>query len=80
MHGSQNVIFDLMSGTSTGGTVPAGLHKKDNQGNPQYSANDLIDLFESSFFRTFILLTLEVEHTSRYKHIKGRYVGSSNID
>ncbi|RDD34793.1 patatin-family protein [Wolbachia endosymbiont of Cylisticus convexus] len=56
-------IFDLMAGTSTGGIVIAGLCKKDEQGNPQYSANDLVKLyqeygayiFKSSFFRRSIL-------------------------
>uniref|UniRef100_UPI0038B5284C patatin-like phospholipase family protein n=1 Tax=Wolbachia pipientis TaxID=955 RepID=UPI0038B5284C len=43
--------------------IQAGLCKKDNQGNPQYSANDLVELyqkygsyiFKSSFFRRSIL-------------------------
>ncbi len=56
-------IFHLMAGTSTGGIVVAGLCKKDKQGNPQYSANDLVELyqkygsyiFKSSFFRRSIL-------------------------
>ncbi|XCA36128.1 MAG: patatin-like phospholipase family protein [Wolbachia endosymbiont of Armadillidium vulgare] len=55
-------IFHLMTGTSTGGIVVAGLCKKDQQGNPQYSANDLVELyqeygayiFKSSFFRRSI--------------------------
>ncbi len=52
-----------MAGTSTGGIVVAGLCRKDEQGNPQYSANDLVEfyqeygsyIFKSSFFRRSIL-------------------------
>ncbi|MDR2978177.1 MAG: patatin-like phospholipase family protein [Rickettsiales bacterium] len=56
-------IFDLMAGTSTGGIIVTGLCKKDERENPQYSANDLIELyreygpyiFKSSLFRRSIL-------------------------
>jgi patatin-like phospholipase/acyl hydrolase len=55
-------IFYLMAGTSTGGIVVAGLCKKDQRGNPQYSANYLVEfyqeygsyIFKSSFLRRSI--------------------------
>ncbi|WP_349967742.1 patatin-like phospholipase family protein [Wolbachia endosymbiont of Armadillidium arcangelii] len=66
-------IFDLMAGTSTGGIVIAGLCKKDKQGNPQYSANDLVELyqkygsyiFKSSFLRRSIFSWL---NCAQYPH------------
>ena len=39
-------IFDLIAGTSTGGILALALNVKDKNGNPKYSATDLIRLYE----------------------------------
>ncbi len=82
-------IFDLMAGTSTGGIVVAGLCKKDEQGNPQYSANDLVELyqeygayiFKSSFLRRSIFSWL---NCAQYPHkniesILEKYFGDDTL-
>ncbi len=82
-------IFDLIAGTSTGGIVVAGLGKKDEQGNPQYSANDLVELyqeygayiFKSSFFRRSILSWI---NCAQYPHkniefILDKYFGDDTL-
>ncbi|MBS9529003.1 MULTISPECIES: patatin-like phospholipase family protein [unclassified Wolbachia] len=82
-------IFDLIAGTSTGGIVVAGLCKKDEQGNPQYSANDLVELyqeygayiFKSSFFRRSILSWI---NCAQYPHkniefILDKYFGDDTL-
>ncbi|WP_395461627.1 patatin-like phospholipase family protein [Wolbachia endosymbiont (group A) of Therophilus tumidulus] len=82
-------IFDLMAGTSTGGIVVAGLCKKDERGNPQYSANDLVELyqeygpyiFKSSLWRKSIASWLNGAQYS-YKNIEcvlDKYFGESTI-
>lgn len=66
-------IFDLMAGTSTGGIIVAGLGKKSCQGELQYSASDLVDLyqgygkyiFKSSFLRRSIFSWLNGAQYSR---------------
>ncbi|WP_353285279.1 patatin-like phospholipase family protein [Wolbachia endosymbiont (group A) of Beris morrisii] len=82
-------IFDLMAGTSTGGIVVAGLCKRDEQGNPQYSANDLVELyqeygsyiFKSSFLRRSIFSWL---NCAQYPHkniesILEKYFGDDTL-
>lgn len=39
-------MFDLIAGTSTGGILALGLTKPNEQGEPQYRATDLIELYE----------------------------------
>lgn len=39
-------IFDFMAGTSTGGILALGLSKKNKAGNPQYTATDLVKLYQ----------------------------------
>ncbi|WP_341819966.1 patatin-like phospholipase family protein [Wolbachia endosymbiont (group A) of Cydia strobilella] len=82
-------IFDLIAGTSTGGIVVAGLCKKDEQGNPQYSANDFVELyqeygayiFKSSFWRRSIASWLNGAQYS-YKNIEfilDKYFGEITV-
>ncbi|WMT84704.1 patatin-like phospholipase family protein [Wolbachia endosymbiont of Listronotus oregonensis] len=82
-------IFDLMAGTSTGGIVVAGLCKKDQQGNPQYSASDLVELyqeygsyiFKSSFLRRSIFSWLNCAQYSckNIEYVLNRYFGDSTL-
>ena len=82
-------IFDLMAGTSTGGIVVAGLCKKNNKGNAQYSADDLVSLYEeygpyifrSSFWRRSIASWLS---GAQYSHkniekILDKYFGETTL-
>jgi patatin-like phospholipase/acyl hydrolase len=82
-------IFDLMAGTSTGGIVVAGLCKKDNIGKNQYSAEDLVELyqeygpyiFKSSFFRRSIFSWLNGAQYS-YQNIENvlhKYFGDDTL-
>jgi uncharacterized protein len=40
-------LFDLIAGTSTGGILALGLVKPTADGQPQYSADDLVELYET---------------------------------
>ncbi|WP_374699410.1 patatin-like phospholipase family protein [Wolbachia endosymbiont (group A) of Limnophora tigrina] len=82
-------IFDLMAGTSTGGIVVAGLCKSDNQRKPQYSANDLVELyqeygsyiFKSSFWRRSIFSWLNCAQYSckNIEFVLDKYFGEDTL-
>lgn len=46
-------IFDLIAGTSTGGILALCLTKPDAKGNPQYSADDIVKLYENEGMNIF---------------------------
>jgi len=46
-------LFDLIAGTSTGGILALGLVKPDEHGDPAYSADDLVALYEKEGKRIF---------------------------
>lgn len=82
-------IFDLMAGTSTGGIVVAGLCKSNSQKKLQYSANDLVELyqeygayiFQSSLWRRSIASWLSGSQYS-YKNMEfilNKYFGESTM-
>lgn len=46
-------LFDLIAGTSTGGILALCLTKPDAKGNPQYSAEDIVKLYEDEGMNIF---------------------------
>jgi patatin-like phospholipase/acyl hydrolase len=46
-------LFDLIAGTSTGGILALGLAKPGSDGEPAFSAADLVDLYQSDGRRIF---------------------------
>ena len=46
-------MFDLIAGTSTGGILALCLTKPDSKGNPQYSAEDIVKLYEDEGMNIF---------------------------
>lgn len=46
-------LFDFIAGTSTGGVISLGLVKPNNEGNPQFSAEKLLDLYSTQANQIF---------------------------
>lgn len=46
-------LFDFIAGTSTGGVISLGLVKPDKEGNPQFSAQKLLDLYSTQANQIF---------------------------
>ncbi len=83
-------IFQLIAGTSTGGILALGLTKPDGQGKPQYSAGDMIELYQKEgkaiFYRSLSHRLLALGFILREKYpargiesILGKYFGNTHL-
>lgn len=48
-----STLFDLVAGTSTGGIIALGMTRPSSRGEPEYSAADIVDLYEGKGKRIF---------------------------
>lgn len=83
-------LFDLLAGTSTGGILALGLAKPKPDGSPEYSAQDLVGLYESDgrkiFSRSLLRRILSLERlliakypTTGLEEVLNNYFGETML-
>jgi uncharacterized protein len=83
-------LFDLIAGTSTGGILALGLVKPRGDGTPEFSARDLVNLYETEgsqiFYRSLFYRIVSIERLVNAKYqttglegVLNRYFGETML-